>query len=402
MTDAIDAAMLAGLKVMASGKKGIGKSQLLFDTRNAFFGGKGKVIEGRPDLKLEQLFERIAISPDQLKNGFNSETIHQLAAAIDYHFFGMDEITYCPEQTQTAMLSLMNGYLMFKGEPVKLGSGYCFGIATGNPNYAGSFRLNEALQDRLHLFLNFDYWRPTDEDMALIDERNHVNPGVKEDGVRDISDRIIAAHKELTARETAVEAMIAARFFERALDYCETYPAANNSKEALGDAWPSICAQKSCHLQATACGHVKAVGERTVQAMKRLAAGLEYVAHLKRPETAIDSFGAIFTAAKLVLPYAGVISPVFMLSEGMFGSPVLAAHAVIDDVEKTVREAFFEKVKDEKGVERSPPLVVALAYANAGRLEEYKTFSPDKQWSFVLPLYKSIDKAAKRKKEAAA
>lgn len=109
LLDAINAALLTKNNVFVAGKKGVGKTQLLFDMYNSRFGGKGVIVEGRPDLKADELFKSIDLT--RLREGKNSEEVMQLAQAVKYRFFGADELNRCPEITQNELLSIMNGYI---------------------------------------------------------------------------------------------------------------------------------------------------------------------------------------------------------------------------------------------------------------------------------------------------
>lgn len=214
VVDVVNAAQLAKLNLFVAGKKGSGKTQLLFDVRDSRFGGRGLVVEGRPDLKTDQLFKMMNLK--KLREGATSDEIIELANSVTYRFFGADEINRAPEVTQNEYLSIMNGYLLHKGDPIPLGNGFSIGLATGNlgnGEYVGTFKIDAALADRLHVFMDFDYWKPTDEDMAVLDARKMDNPQVKRAAnVRDFSDKIIAAHQEIIAAPTLHETVVIGRY----------------------------------------------------------------------------------------------------------------------------------------------------------------------------------------------
>ena len=386
VTDAINAAQLVKNNVFLAGKKGVGKTQLLRDLFLNRYGGKGMHIEGRPDLKADELYKIVNL--EKLRKGaLTSEELFELTQSVNYHFLGVDELNRCPEITQNQLLSIMNGYILHNGKPVKLGTGFCAGIATGNlgnGGYVGTFKIDEALADRLHLFLNLDYWKPTDEDMAEIDMRTDLDPRVVDSEVRDISDKIITANTELIKQETPLEITIIGRYLERALDYCTKFATAGNSKDKLNEAWPVICTQKTCDQRNTLCGRIKSVGERTVKAVKSLAKGLQYTAHLKNPAAQDDPINAMLTAIKLVLPYSGAISTQYQREEGNFNNPCLAAEHVVADLETAVKDQF------EKN-EKPGPLTVSLAYAHQGRLAERPYAPKSPEWQFVQPLLEKIN-----------
>ncbi len=386
VSDAINAAQLVKNNVFVGGKKGTGKTQLLFDLYRNRYGKKGKVFEGRPDLKADEIYKSINLK--KLRTGLSSEEVVELAQSVHFPFVGADEINRAPEVSQNELLSIMNGYTLHKGDRVNLGDGFCVGLATGNlgnGGYVGTFKIDDALMDRLHLFLNLDYWKPTDEDMATIDARTDIDPRVVEAPVRDLSAKIKAAYAEIIAAETPLEMTIVGRYLERALDYCKQFPSAEHSKDNLQESWPVICTQTSCDLRDTYCGQVKAVGERTVKAVKNLARGLQRIAKLKKPESPDDPLGAMFTALKLVLPYSGVISPAYLRQEGMFNNPSLAAKNLTESLEQEVRKEFI--TGDKAG-----PLTMALAYAQRGKLSERPYVPRKAEWKFVQPFLAELNR----------
>ncbi len=386
VSDAINAAQLVRNNVFLGGKKGTGKTQLLTDMYCHRYGQKGKLLEGRPDLKADEIYKTFNLQ--KLREGaLTSDELIELTQSIHLPYIGVDEINRAPEVSQNELLSIMNGYILHKGEKKVLGDGFSVGVSTGNlgnGGYVGTFKIDDALADRLHLFLDLDYWKPTDEDMARIDMRMEIDPRVVDSSVRDITDKIKAAHQEINRQETPLEITIIGRYLERGLDYCVKYPSAENSKDNLKEAWPVICTQKSCDLRNTVCGRVKAVGERTVKAAKRLAKGLQYVAELKNSDAAADPIGAMMTAVRLMLPASGVISPAYLREEGNFNNANIAAQHLVQALENEVKAQFY-------GTGSAGPLTVALAYAGRGKLSEhpYQLLKPE--WRFVESLLAQLN-----------
>lgn len=384
VSDAINGAQLVRNNVFVAGKKGIGKTQLLFDVESRY-GDHGYVIEGRPDLKTREIFERVNLG--KLREAKTTDEIYELSKSIDTRFLGIDELTRCPEITQNELLSLMNGYILFKGKQIQLGNGFCVGLGTGNlgnGEYGGTFKLDAALQDRLHLFLDLDYWKPTDDDMAEIDLRKKADPRPKRAEPNDISDKIIETFQEIERVPITLESLIVGRYFERALDHCSKFPAAEHSKDNLKGDWPVICTQKNCALKDTYCSRIKSVGQRTVEAAQTLAKGLQYIAKLKNTDAKEDPIGAMVLAMRLMLPYTGVISPVYLREDGIFSNPNLAAKGLVTDIEKDIRSQFEDQ--DKPG-----PLTTSLAFAHQGMLN-LRPYVPTKpEWNFVQPLLRKIN-----------
>ena len=403
--DVINAQQSLGNNIFLLAKKGSGKTQALIDNLRNRYNGKGIVFEGTKDFSVDDILKSINL--EKLRTAQSSDEVMELAERVQYHFIGVDEITRFPEVVQTEVLRIMNGYVMHKGSPVYFGNGHCSGIATGNMGngYVATFALDDALADRCHLFLNLDYWKPTDEDMADVDMRTDIDPRVIQSPLQDLSDKIVAIQKILRARETALEFTIIGRFLERALDYCEKFPKAGNSKDNLGHSWPVICTKESCALKDTICGRVKSVGERSNRAMKSLAKGLLYMAELKEPRlrdkiykgTGTAAMDAGILAAKLVLPYAEVISKQYLQSEGIHGSPNLAMEEIGTQLEKEIKEQCY--TTDKKG-ERAPgPLLTAIAFACKGQLKDYKYNEGKGKWKFVNATLQKMNEEQKRKME---
>lgn len=378
IVDAINAAQIMGRNVFLAGKKGVGKSQLLRDIYRTRYGAKGVMQEGRPDLRVDEIYKAVNLQKLLSKQAVNTAELEELLGAVDWHFVGIDELNRAPEITQNQLLGMMNGEIIHKSTPYKLGKGFHAGIGTGNlgnGGYVGTFKIDDALADRLHLFLNLDYWKPTDADMAVIDSRTDLNPRVVDAPIRDISDKIICANKEIIAQGVPLELTLLARYLERALDYCHKFPEARHSKDNLGDNWPVICTQKNCARKDTYCARIKAVGERTVKAVKGLAMGLQYVAKLKNPNSADDPIGAGLLAARLVLPYSGCIAHQYLLAEGVFANPNIAAEKIVSDI----RDEFTKQI----GTTKPGPLTRAI-------LTGADFVPPDDSWQFAVPLLKQV------------
>ncbi len=401
--DVINAQQSLGNNIFLLAKKGAGKTQALIDNLRNRYNGKGIVFEGTKDFSVDDILKTTNL--DKLRTAETTEEVVQLAERVKHHFIGVDEITRFPEVVQTEVLRIMNGYVMHKGAPVYFGDGHCSGIVTGNMGngYVATFALDDALADRCHLFLNLDYWKPTDEDMAEVDMRTDIDPRVVLSPLQDLSDKIIAIQKALRARETKIEFTIIGRYLERALDYCEQFPKAGNSKDNLRQSWPVICTKEKCALKDTICGRVKSVGERSNRAMKSLAKGILYMAELKNPRlrdekhtgTGTAPMDAGILAAKLILPYAEVISKNYLNSEGIHGNPNIAMEEIGTQLEKDIKDEFY--TKDKKGNKTSGPLLTAVAFAGKGLLGEKHTYTATGKWRFANPLLEKINKEQKRK-----
>jgi MoxR-like ATPase len=149
VSDAVNAVQLAQLNVFLAGKKGTGKTQLMRDLYLNRYGKKGDLIEGRPDLKADEIYKRVNLK--KLREATSSDELIELAESTQFPFLGVDELNRCPEVTQNELLTIMNGETLYKGKPITLGKGFRVGMATGNlgnGGYVGTFKIDDALADR--------------------------------------------------------------------------------------------------------------------------------------------------------------------------------------------------------------------------------------------------------------
>lgn len=362
--DALRAALVTRSNVFPVGDPGTGKTQAASDILYNFFGGKGLFMEGRADFKVDELFTRVNLS--RIKEARSSEEIIELTQNLNYHFFFCDELNRCPEITQNEFFSLANGYILFKGKRYDLGNqNYALCFATGNVGngeFTGTFRMDNALLDRLHLILDLNYWRRTPKDELEISKQKR-DPRVKRAPLRDISDKIVQAYESIG--QPTAEMELIALYLTQGLDYCKKFPQAENSKRVLKSKFPVICHEKACDLRDKACGVVKPMEERAKQNVLRIAQGLQYIATMKNPATIVDPVNSMLIAYTLLAPHSRVLSPQYILAEENFGNAALAgrnsAAKIRDELDELravgspVAKAYLlAKQGDASGIEALP------------------------------------------------
>lgn len=328
--DALRAALVTRSNIFAVGGRGTGKTQALSDILCNFFGGeeeegKGMFIEVRADSKPDELYTKVNLGKEALEAATSSEDLIVLTQRVKKRFFGADELNRGPELTQNGFMALANGYYPHKGRRIPLGSNdYSVGMATaniGNGEYSGTFRMDSAALDRWQLILDLNFWRRTAEDENEIRKQKR-DPRVKLATLRDISDKLVAAYKSIGQPSEIME--LISLYLTQGLDYCEKFPAAENSKRVLDSRFPVICHEKACALRNEACGIAKPLEERGAQTILRLAQGLEYIAKLKNQEMKTDPINSMLIAYSLVAPHSRVLSPQYILQDENFNNPALA------------------------------------------------------------------------------
>ncbi|MDD5192572.1 MAG: hypothetical protein PHH54_01550 [Candidatus Nanoarchaeia archaeon] len=310
VTDLAIAGVLGGINSLYVGDTGTGKSQLAQDFYNYYFngnqlqGGHAVKIRGRPELDIYEEVYR-DIDKEQLR-WIPNENIQAM-----YHF--IDELNRCPEVTQNQFFGLGDGFIEHKGMKVHLGkNGYNLAVATanlGNGEFQGTFETDKALYNRLPLTLDFDYkmFQPTDEDKMIIDFLRAADPRIKEAPKRDISGLVIQAEKEIaeSTRNPGLESFAVINFLKFGLNNC--YNPSIQSKEKN---WPYQC--QDCNKNQNAdslCSLIKAPTQRTINAIIKYAAALDYLGKLKNPKQEIDAVELMFNAFELTGAYQKLLNP---------------------------------------------------------------------------------------------
>ncbi len=289
LTDVVYAAELAGLNMLFVADTGKGKTQLISDIAWSHFGGDNNDFgnanwaDGRPNFEIEDLFVRSKVD---LTKGYDSDTARQLKEErIKRVCLCVDELNRAPKPKQNEFFDLADGKYTFNGTRYRLGQdGYTLFIATANLNklngdFSGTFEFDRALLNRAHLTIDLDHkdFSPTPRDKIDIRKRKK-SPRVDMAEPRDISSKIIEAHKDIIAMKADDPYMSAFEFLiDNGLSYCE-----KDKYNEKGAAFPMQCVEceKGCKNEGL-CNLLKGSSERTVDSIAPLAYALSYIASLK-------------------------------------------------------------------------------------------------------------------------
>ncbi len=307
LTDVVYAAELAGLNMLFIADTGRGKTQLISDIAWNHFGGdnndsgNANWADGRPNFEIEDLFVRSKVD---LSKGYDSDTARQLKEErIKRVCLCVDELNRAPKPKQNEFFDLADGKYTFNGMRHNLGrEGYTLFLATANLNklngdFSGTFEFDRALLNRAHLTIDLDHkdFSPIPKDKIQIRKRKR-SPRVDVAEPRDISQKIIQAHREIIAMKGDDPCISAFEFLiDDGLSYCE-----KDKYHEKGAAFPMQCVEcdDSCKDKGL-CSLLKGSSERTVDSIAPLAYALSYIASLKfGQDVQINPFDAAMQAFK--------------------------------------------------------------------------------------------------------
>jgi len=314
-TDMIVADVLRGGNTLVVGRSGCGKSQLAEDICNYFFGGsidmngRGLIIEGNnPDLRImEDVFT--TVNREEGRRVLN----HRVGA----NFVNFEEFNRSPEFTQNQYMDALNRRLIWGGQKVVLGDGFCSSIATGNlgnGEYKGTFESDKALYNRFGLVVNLDEpeFRPSFEDREMMERLRPADAGIKRSPIRDITGKIIQASEKIkeSTLELNLESEAVLKFLRDGLDNCSQHHGTKDLEWHFQNRTCQECPKNADAPQQYAlCSMVQSPVTRTLNNIRSYAAALDYLMKLKGVGKECPSAELIFKAFELTSAYQGALNP---------------------------------------------------------------------------------------------
>ncbi|MBS3155377.1 AAA family ATPase [Candidatus Woesearchaeota archaeon] len=381
-TDLAIAGILAGIPVLLGGRYGTGKSQLASDIYSYYFNGP-KLNDGEA--------VRIDVNPstdilDPTQNIYTKYSIEnqngQLLPKIElsqnvralFHF--IDEINRTPTQKQNQFYPQLNGHITHEGQDHEIGhDDYRAIIATanlGNGLYTGTFDFDPALKNRFGICIdtNYSMFEPTEDDRGLISLITEANPGIKSAPKRDITKKIIEANRQIRQNSLNLDIYDQAVlwYLEEGLRTCRK----NEAKEA--ENWFEECRECSNNPEnpennPALCSLIGSPVQRTLQATRKYAVALSYLARLKNPQVEIDGTDLMFKAFELTSAYQPFLNP--DIEEKYRGH----RGKMMADINSKLKEDFMENQKY---------IIAELDHARNG--EKAIFIEPDKKLEKILKM----------------
>ena len=340
MWDVSLAALVSRLNLFYVGEAGPGKTQLSTDIANLVFNAEALDLRGSLDLDLKSLFTRMDLGKLNSMQG-STDDLYSLTEKVNFHLSLIDELNRCPPVIQNQFFNITDGYIEFQGKKAYFGNGtgehYSVGIATGNLGdgvYTGTFSIDNALRDRLHLTLDFDFYYPLPEDTLSV-SMGTTDPRVRVASKKDSFELIHTAHTQLKGikSEDYLDAWMAGQFLDHGLDYVFVASNIPESKRILKNVYPDIIVSEGAKDAAVALSYVRPFTLRGVSKTLALAKGLAAIASAKGGNDFSLDYNTVFEAYRLILPYSGAITP--KLLDDNRQNPNLAANAVSKEASDT-------------------------------------------------------------------
>ncbi len=350
-TDLAIAATLAGINQIYVGDSGTGKSQLSQDIYNNYFGGNkkdgGEAVKVRGYKLTERTLDELVFEEMNLE-----KAKWDLTENVDACFYLVDEINRAPTIRQNDCFELGDGILNKNGRDIKAGrDGYTLMIATanlGNGDFQGTFEIDKAMYNRLGVAIDFDYsgFQPTFDDQEFLDSLREANANIKFSPKRNIVDKIIQANHEISknSQDLGLEAKGVLQFLKYSLNNCskgdEGKAMLKNQKWYIQN---QACQKCTLNSQAPAnfalCSSIKSPVRRTLEATRKYAAALDFLAKLKSPNEEINSRDIMFKAFELTGAYQNLLNPSQLKGKYLMENPKM--------MKKVVEQLRSEYIKNE-------------------------------------------------------
>src|SRR3989344_4524254 len=238
----VKAPILTKLNMFYLGDRGEGKTQLAHDI-NSYFGRNSCYASGRPDFEPSEVFRQLnaQVLGKVLRGEASSEEaaqIEKLTENVSRNMFYIDELNRCPPITQNYFFDLMDGKIVFQGRILPLGNkGYSVGFASANSGnaYNGTFEMDAALLDRMHMTVDITHpeFFTTAGDVFDIVSGAKKDPraSVPTESREGLTSQILSMHDEFRQRPISPVLCAMVPYFNMGLDYLSS--TANPSKRAL-------------------------------------------------------------------------------------------------------------------------------------------------------------------------
>jgi len=409
------AAISAGLNVLYVGNRGNGKSQLMEDVIGTYFGGDAIRVRGDKDLNMKGFLRQLNFSDlsKALQSGASPKSIYELTKKFQAHVVIMDEINRCPPIIQQQFMNVADGYFEWDGVKYPMGNGNVVGIASANVGngYIGTFKMDDALKDRFHFCVPFNWYKPTIEDIDTIlggplkpdDYKVKLDPRVVDAKAKKGVFKHLQTLKKLTHQrvderdlmDILPEWNILSDLLIKGMDYC-SIAKVNHSKDNLGN-WPKICSKSgvltdgndaktsvACKRYPGLCSKVKPISPRSAQGYILLASSIENIAELKAGKSLyIPSFDSYMNAFEAGSSHSLGINSSWVTQE-CYESRIVAIKEIREQLEKMISEREMEIVKD---------------YSSAvfGNLTQTQLETYTEEWGWFSTMLSTLNKRAIKK-----
>lgn len=286
LSDVIKIVALIGGSLLNVGDTRCGKSLAMMDIHRHYFGGDADC-GGRSNLNVARnnftsagYFMTIDKSELNKDSGLVIDARVPVKKRVNALCNIIDELNLAIPEVQVEFFGIAEG----RHEGMPLGKdGYNLFMASCNINrvngdFVGISQINRALLNRIGVTIDFDYFRQTDEDADQLASKASSGR-LKLAPIRDISDKILAAHSEIMAAASRRDPWLDAylRLFNSGLDYCH-----KDGDKRKKRAWPTKCG--NCNFTGKRlCSSVKQSNTGTNELMKLFAVGINYLLNLKHP-----------------------------------------------------------------------------------------------------------------------
>ena len=324
----VKAPLLTKLNMFYLGDRGEGKTQLAHDI-NAYFGKNSCYASGRPDFEPSEVFRQLnAQALGKVLRGEASPEdvaqIEKLTENVGRNLFYIDELNRCPPITQNYFFDLMDGKIVFQGKILPLGNkGYSVGFASANSGnaYNGTFEMDAALLDRMHMAVDIthpDFFTTAGDVFDIVSgSKKDPRASVPIESGEGLTDQILAMHETFKQRPISPVLCAMVPYFNMGLDYIEG--STKHSKRAMKKSWPNSRGLR----QDTDENKIYPLSKRALFGVMALTSGLEMIAEatgkIPSGKTSADldksELELFLDALKLTVPFSGVISPQYIESE---------------------------------------------------------------------------------------